>query len=290
MSDLADKVAEVTAKLKEQGISTEPVPVVATLEEAAEVDHGNSKMENAESATEEFSATETEAMQKGWKPDGPKSADEFLRAEPLYDEIKQRGKEIKHLRSQVDELIKHVSGMKKAGYENQLDNIKKERANAVARSDLASVEYLDDQLHQVRAELQKEAPPALHPAAAAFVEKYNDLITDYSLESQEIKEFLDFRDRQLAAHHLDPELHMKTLEKDLQKRYPERFTTPEPARRSSVSSVESDSRPLAGRKSSKFSFSDLSSDQKSIYKQFEKRGVMTGAEYIKQLVDTGNLK
>lgn len=287
MSDL-DKAAEVTAKLIEQGIVA---PEAATEKSSApevsvEVEPVSSKMETAD-----FSDTEQEAMKKGWKPDGPKSADEFLRAEPLYEEIKQRGKEIKTLRSQVDELMKHVGSLKKAGYEEKLDMIKHERANAIARSDIDSVDYLDEQLYAVKAELQQvqqQQAPELHPAAQAFVQKYNDLIQDKSEEASEIKAFIDFKDKQLGAKGLDPVDHMKTLEQQLLKRYPERFKSEE--RAAPVYAVESDSAPVGSRKRSKYSFSDLSPDQKNIYKHMEKRGVMSGADYIKQLVEIGELK
>ena len=284
MSDL-DKAAEITAKLIEQGIvdapQAEPAKIVEVEPEVL-----------VESApAEQFSEIEVEAMKKRWKPDGPKSADEFLRAEPLYEEIKKRGKEIKTLRSQVDELMKHVSNLKKAGYEEKLDMIKHERANAIARSDIDSVDYLDEQLYAVKAELQQvqqQQTPELHPAAQAFVQKYNDLIQDKSEEASEIKAFIDFKDKQLGAKGLDPVDHMKTLEQQLLKRYPERFKSEE--RAAPVYAVESDSAPVGSRKRSKYSFSDLSPDQKNIYKHMEKRGVMSGADYIKQLVEIGELK
>lgn len=283
MSD--EMAAAVTAKLAEQGIVEAPkkVEVAESAEKEPEV-----VVESVSS--EQFSDVEHEAMKKGWKPDGPKSAEEFLRAEPLYEEIKQRGKEIKTLRSQVDELMKHVSNLKKAGYEEKLDLIKQERANAIARSDIASVDYLDEQLYAVKAELQKERPavPELHPAAVAFVEKYNDLINDPSEEAAEVKAFIDFKDKQLGAKGLAPEVHIKTLEEQLHKRYPERFKSEE--RVSPVMAVEADSRSVSVRKKSKYSYADLTPDQKSIYKHMEKRGVMSGADYIKQLVEIGELK
>ena len=284
MSDL-DKAAEITAKLIEQGI------VYAPQAEPAKIVEVEPEVLVESAPAEQFSEIEVEAMKKRWKPDGPKSADEFLRAEPLYEEIKKRGKEIKTLRSQVDELMKHVSNLKKAGYEEKLDMIKHERANAIARSDIDSVDYLDEQLYAVKAELQQvqqQQTPELHPAAQAFVQKYNDLIQDKSEEASEIKAFIDFKDKQLGAKGLDPVDHMKTLEQQLLKRYPERFKSEE--RAAPVYAVESDSAPVGSRKRSKYSFSDLSPDQKNIYKHMEKRGVMSGADYIKQLVEIGELK
>ena len=297
MSEDATKeaVEAIEANLKEEGIFDEPKveEKVDAKEEKEEVNVSEKEEEpvlEEVSSKPELTEVEEEASAKGWKPNGPKSAEEFLRAEPLYDEIKQRGKEIKTLRSQVDELMKHVTGLKKAGYEEKLDIIKAERADAVARSDLDSVEYLDEELNKVKSELNKEeGTPQMPQAALDFVERHKDILNDYSLESQHIKDFINERDIQLAAYNLDPETHIKTLERDLQTQYPDKFGVKTQSK-PNISAVESDSRPVTTKGKSKYSFSDLTQDQKNIYKFMEKRGDMTGAEYIKQLVDIGELK
>jgi len=281
MSD--DVTAEVIeSKLKDKG--------VFDVEEKAE----DTSTETEETVlVDKTSTSEQEAIAKGWKPDGPKSADEFLRAEPLYEELKQRGKELKTLRSQVETLTKHVGGLKKAGYQEKIDVIQAERESAVARSDQDSLNYLDDELQKVQTEMVQEVQevqePQAHPAALEFLDKYKDVLQDYSLEAQGIKEFIDERDKQLATHNLDPVIHMKTLEKDMKSQFPDRFRT-EQQTEAPIMAVESDSRPVTSRRKSKYAFSDLSADQKNIYKYMERKGVMTGPEYIKQLAEIGELK
>ena len=281
MSD--DVTAEVIeSKLKDKG--------VFDVEEKAE----DTSTETEETVlVDKTSTSEQEAIAKGWKPDGPKSADEFLRAEPLYEELKQRGKELKTLRSQVETLTKHVGGLKKAGYQEKIDVIQAERESAVARSDQDSLNYLDDELQKVQIEMVQEVQevqePQAHPAALEFLDKYKDVLQDYSLEAQGIKEFIDERDKQLATHNLDPVIHMKTLEKDMKSQFPDRFRT-EQQTEAPIMAVESDSRPVTSRRKSKYAFSDLSADQKNIYKYMERKGVMTGPEYIKQLAEIGELK
>ena len=281
MSD--DVTAEVIeSKLKDKG--------VFDVEEKAE----DTSTETEETVlVDKTSTSEQEAIAKGWKPDGPKSADEFLRAEPLYEELKQRGKELKTLRSQVETLTKHVGGLKKAGYQEKIDVIQAERESAVARSDQDSLNYLDDELQKVQTEMVQEVQevqePQAHPAALEFLDKYKDVLQDYSLEAQGIKEFIDERDKQLATHNLDPVIHMKTLEKDMKSQFPDSFRT-EQQTEAPIMAVESDSRPVTSRRKSKYAFSDLSADQKNIYKYMERKGVMTGPEYIKQLAEIGELK
>ncbi len=272
-----DNEQEAIEQIKEKGwptLEAEPKEV-AKVEEAPEQ-----------------SEVETEAMQKGWKPDGPKSAEEFLRAEPLYSEIKQRGKEIKALNSKLDEALKHISNLRRAGYEDKLSMIKQERANAIARSDIESVDYLDEQLYAVKQEIQQETPalsaPEVHPAAAAFVEKYKDLIQDKSDEAAEIKAFIDFKDKQLGAKGLEPDIHMRTLEQQLHKRYPERFAAKDDE--PSISMVEADSRPVVNSKTkSKYSIKDLTREQRGIYEYMDRRGY-GGEDYLKQLVELNKSK
>jgi hypothetical protein len=282
---------EITKKLEATGMFKEDEKNAETPqkeEKSADAEEKEVLKESVED-TASLSDVEEEATKKGWKPDGLKSADEFLRAEPLYEEIKKRGKEYKALKTQFDELAKHVSALKKSGYEKRLEHIQTEREEAIARSDVASVDYLDEELSNIQGEMQKDAQPPIHPAAAAFEERHHDILTDYSLEAQAIKEFIVQRDQQLMTFNLDPEVHIQTLEKDLQSKFPRQFEA-ETGEQEQAPAVESDSRPVTTKKKSKYTFADLSQDQKSIYKYMEKRGVMSGPDYIKQLQEIGELK
>lgn len=285
MSNQEDKgLADlITAQLEQKGIKAtaeakEPEPVKSVEKEPKVL---------AESVPVEVESEEDEAKRKGWKPDGPKSAGEFLRSDPLYVELKKRGKEIKVLRAQMDEALKHISNLKKAGYQEKLDVIKQERANAIARSDIESVDYLDEQLHQVKAELQQETivQPEIHPAAQAFLEKHKDVLKD-----PEIQKYVSKKDIALGNDPdvSDPYDHMKKLEEQLFKKYPEKFGVAEKAE--PLFAVESDSRPVtsARRAKTKHGFGDLNQVQKKIYSHLIKHGG-SGEEYIKQLVDMGEL-
>ncbi len=283
---LAEKI---TAQLEKQGIKVdskkeEPKnkalivePVVAKMETTAVTEDSS-----------EVESEEDEARRKGWKPDGPKSAGEFLRSEPLYTELKQRVKEIKALRAQMDEAIKHISNLKKAGYQEKLDVIKQERANAIIRSDIESVDYLDQQLHQVKAELQQEeqyTQPEIHPAAVAFLEKYQDVLQDPAVQSYVRKKDIALGNDPDVS---DPYDHMKKLEEQLFKKYPDKFEAQD--KQEQVMAVESDSRPVTNTKRSKtkHGFGDLNQVQKKIYSHLIKHGG-SGEKYIKELVEMGEL-
>jgi len=291
-------VKEIEEKLAARGIKDESekeeAPKVAEeekVEEATVAKDATVEEEEvvAENATSEFTEVENQAIELGWKPDGPKSAEEFIRAQPLYDELKKRGKEIKKLNSRLEELTNHVSGLKKAGYKEKLDLLSAEREDAVARSDLDTLNYLDDELYNLKSEMSQveEEHPEAPPEAMEFIHKYENVFKDYSLEAEEVKNFVAERDVQLASHNLEPDIHIKTLEKDMKAKFPKFFEVK--GKEPTVSAVESDSRPVTTKRRAKFTFSDLTHHQKEICKGFERKGIMSTDEYIKQLVEIGEL-
>ena len=297
--DEEDIAQKITEQLKEKGINTdvkleqsdaeEDQKEESPVEEAEVLGHADlnpSSMDEPVLEPESKSNAEDEALSKGWKPDGPKSAEEFLRAEPLYEEIKRRGKEAKELKAQLAELTRHVAGLKKAGYESKIDQMQDQRQQAIVRSDIDSVDYYDNELQKLKTEMQTDVEiQQLHPAAQEFLERHKELQSDYSLEAQEIKSFISQRDKELFTYSLDPYVHIQTLEKDLQKKFPERYKRSAPETQS-VSAVESDAAPVASRsKKGQFAYSDLTRDQKQVCQRLVKRGVMTKEAYIKQIAE-----
>ena len=280
---------EIAEKLKEKGITNEEKKEETTVSETKEPTE--EVLEEPTTKSEEQSTSEDPvaslASKFGWDEKGPKSAEEYIAF--AMENLEPRGKELKQLKFKIDELTSHLSNLKKAGYKDKMEALKAERDEAVVRSDVDSVNYIDDELYKVKTELsQEETEPQVHPVALDFVNKYKDILQDYSLESQEIKEFINERDIQLASYNLDPEVHIKTLEKDMKSKFPDKFNVQ--SKEPEITAVESDSRPITTTKKSKYTFADLNNEQKSMYKYLEKRGVMSGNEYIKQLVDTEALK
>lgn len=268
MSDDKELAEKITATLQEKGIvSKEEVPEVAV--EAKEVS---------------IEDIEAEASKKGWKPDGPKSAAEFLRAEPLYDRIHKQSQQIKSLNAQVNEALKHIGSLRKAGYEDKINKIQTEHAAAVARSDLDSVNYYQEQMQNLKGEMQQEVlAPELHPAAKAFLDKYQE-----ELKDPEVHKYVKLKDVALGNDPdvVDPYDHMKKLEEQLFKKYPDKFGEKE----APVMAVESDSTPVRTSSKKRFSFRDLDPIQKTICKKLEKQGLRTVDQYIQDLVNTGALK
>lgn len=107
----------------------------------------------------------------------------------------------------------------------------------------------------------------------------------------EIAEFVKQRDIDLMSRKLSPKDHMQALEEHMVKRFPNYFNKKEVVSRDN-SSVEIGDGDNVARKSSnrKYSFNDLSYEQKKVAQDFKSRGIMTVEKYIKDLVDLGELK
>ena len=224
-------------------------------------------------------------MAKGWNPDGPKSAEEFERATPLYEELKVRGKEIKALKRTIDELKDHMDKQKVAAYEQAVHDLQQQRVMALEEGNTALVDEIDTH----RRELEAAKPVETHPAVLDFQDKHADWMSDTSFEAMEMQRFTFERDQQLANRGLSPEEHMAVLEEHIQKRFPEYFKTENDnlGRGSAVESGVSNSGTTAPKK--KFGFKDLTSEQKQVARDFEKMGIMNKDEYIKQLEINGDL-
>ena len=276
--EIDPRVAETEAALKAEGI---------TLDDQPEVQSGEAKAEaKAEPVQAELNDFEQDQKAKGWNPDGPKSAEEWARAKPLYDELKTRGKELKQLRRTVDELKEHMQKQEKVAYEKALKDLQAQRVEAIQSGDVERVQEID----KAQADLPQvnDTPPAV----IDFQERHNEWLTSPSFEHMQMREWVTKRDNELAQYNLSPEEHMKTLEEHLHKQFPDKFGEANPNPEQHIPAVESGSGDNVAAKRGKktFRFRDLDTYQKQAAKDFERLGVMAVEDYIKQLVDAGELK
>lgn len=264
---------EIRTELKAQGITEE------------KEQHDEIVEEPVSQSARDYTEFEKEQMEKGWNPDGVKSAEEYARTEPLYEEIKARGKQLKQMQKAIDSLTEHMTKQEKLAYNRALETLRREREDAILRGDLQTVTQIENE------QTRLTTVPESIPEADAFTEKYGHIFQSPGFEEMEIAEFVKQRDIDLMSRKLSPKDHMKTLEDHMVKRFPNYFNKKEVVSRS-YSSVEMGDGDNVARKSSsrKFSFNDLSYEQKKVAQDFKSRGIMTVEKYIKDLVDLGELK
>ena len=281
-----------------------PIPSEEDVKQALEAEgikpSEEVKMESKE-VTSEHSGIEKEAMEKGWKPDGPKSAEEFLRAEPLYEELKKRGKQLKSFEEKqskqdkmIQEMARHIGAMQKAGYETQLEELTNRRNAAVEIGDVEQVEQLEDELYNVKNQLvnQPQEQPELIPEAQEFMESHKDILFSEDPEHQKIQAYVTLKDQELALFDTSPEERMNMLKEDLATKFPTYFgsygSKQEPvAEGPAVTAVESDATPVRKQSSKELTFYDLTPEQQEICKTLESEGLLTREQYLNQLKDTG---
>ena len=265
-----------------------------TQNEAEETENGDLPIDK--DVKKEYNNIEKEAMTLGWKPDGgPKSAEEFLRAAPLYDRIKKDGRKIDELEKSINELKSLMSKQNELGYQRAISDLTEKRRDAITLGDVRAVEALDKEIryHEQAVQANKVPEmPSLVPEAQDFIERNQEWINGSSFEAKRMQEFVLQRDKELAAYALSPDEHIKQLEKELYSKFETYFNSKEPvSNKHSGTQVESDAVPTQRVvKNKKYGFENLNKEQKSICKAFERQGIMSADEYVAELVKLGELK
>lgn len=275
MDNLDEELKNIEVTLEQQGINDE------IHEKTEKVEIETSEQKEQERV---LTAFEQDQQAKGWNPDGPKSAEEWARAEPLYEELKTRGKEIKSLRRTINELKEHMDKQEQVAYE-------KAYVELIAQRDQAIMEGNVDLVHQIEQEtnqLQQTKPTELHPSVKDFQERNEDWLTATSFEAMEMQRFAYERDQQLASQNLDPNQHMTILEEHIKQKFPKYFNIETTEMVGSGAAVEANTPTTSTKKT--YGFKDLSSEQKQVARDFERMGVMKTDEYIKQLIQQGDLQ
>ena len=243
----------------------------------------DNKLESTEALKNELTEFEQEQVTKGWDPAGEKSAEEWARAAPLYQELKEGGREIKQLRRTVDELKVFMEKSNKLAYEKALTDLSTQRDRAIKSGNVDLVNKIDEEARTYSPSI----PVSDHPAVADFKEKYSDILNGTSYEALEMSKFITKRDQELFNKGMPPDQHMKVLEEHLHKQFPDQFSN-----KRSANSVDRgyDDNVSSKNLRRKVTFNDLDSTQKKIARDFEKLGVLKIEDYIKQLVEAGEVK
>ena len=231
-----------------------------------------------------FTEIEKEALSKGWKPDGPRGAEDYLFVGQLSDEIKARGKELKALRQEVERA-------KQVGYAQALQDLKAKRREAIEDGEVELVESYDTRLAEIQQELntaKEAAPDEMAEAIKHFEAKNASWIVDPSFEAAQMREFAKSYHDYLFAFNLDPKEHFKQLNEQLAARFPERFAEKEIPKAPAVEAHLEPRAPSTARIHKPIS--ELSDGEKMVYNYYlaDKKG---GKEKAKQyLIDLAKME
>lgn len=234
------------------------------------------------------------AKSKGWKPleefDGDPDewvdAKEFIKRSPLYDRLKQQGKKLKEQDKALHDMAGHIDKVAEASYKRAINDLQREKKEAISVADSDRVEEIDKEIDQIRGEMvpAKPAVPEVAPAIQEWIAKPEN---KWFNESKEMATFAVNYQQYLFSVDptLDVEESLKKVEKAVKKEFPDKFTNPA---RSSAAAVETSVAAVSTGKKV-FSFKDLNDEQRSVASRMERLGIMSKDEYVKQLADNGIL-
>lgn len=237
-----------------------------------------------------LSAIQEKAISQGWVPkdefqgedDEFIDAAEFVRRGELFQKIESQSKEMKHLRAAMNELAKHNAKVREVEYKRAVDDLKRQKKEALNEGDSDRVVELDDQIDLVKdqqkllqqQQVQQVVPQEVDPAFTTWINK-----NPWYESNPDMRKFADRLGAVLATE-MSPVEVLKEVEKEVKERFKDKFRNPNRDRAGAVEGVRG--RPVA----TKDADVELSDVEKTVMKTLVDGGHITKDEYIKQLKAT----
>lgn len=274
--EVKTEVTEVVEQTQESQTVTEPQ--LSEVEQQAYKEGWRTKEEYSQDSTKDPSR---------WIP-----ADEFMRRKPLFEKIDslkqesyQSRKELQEVKKALNDLSDHHKKVRDNEYKRALDELKAQRRVAIEDSNIQVVEAIEERMDSLKeekqefdAQLKQEQQTQTKAGPTA---EYVEWVKDNSWYNTN-KEMHDFADS-LGVSYLQsnpnatPNDVFSYVTKQTKRAYPDSF--PE-ARKSRPSAVDSST---PEPRTSKKDDLSLSPAEEEVARRFERRGIMTRAEYAKQL-------
>lgn len=245
-------------------------------------------IENQEPAPQapQLSAVEQEAMESGWVPKDQYQGDEhkwvdageFLRRGELFKKIENQSREIKDVRRALVEMKKLHASVREIEYQRALDTLKAQKKEALENNDADAVIAADERIDLIKEQQRQlqvetvETPQTgeEHPEFVNWKSK-----NQWYVNSGPMKAFADALGAELARDGIPPSEVLRRVESEVKKEFPHKFRNPNQARPNAVEG--------AGRSAGGDKGFQLTSDERKVMQTFVRTGVMTEAEYIKEL-------
>lgn len=245
--------------------------------------------ENAIVEEKSESDLEQEARAKGWRPDGPKSAEEFLRAEPLYEEIKSSHKEIRELKAAIKAMKDLLTKQEQKAYEKALNDIRAAKVQAIEMGNVAEVDKLDNEIKRINDDLHHVQQQQNSPKVQDFLDRNASWLQEQSEEAADMRLLAQAKHAALSSQGKSDEDIVDVLEATLRKAFPSRFEVQKPNLTPRVEAQAVEAKAAKSKKGS-YTLADLNSEQKEICRYLTRSGTMTQEQYINELVKLGELQ
>ena len=231
---------------------------------------------------------EQKALDMGWRPkeewDGAEEdfieAKEFVRRQPLFEKIESQSKRMKQIEQAFEALKTHHTKVKETEYQRALLSLKTARKDALrdgnTEAALAYEEKIED-IEQQKTEFESEAQKIDVPKTGTEAPEFTawKKVNSWYSKDEELRTFADTYGISLARQGKEPAEVLKLVEQRVRKSFPEKFTNPN---RDKPGAVEAPTR--SGTKADGFSMTE---DERTIMKRIVRSGVMSEADYLKEL-------
>lgn len=252
-------------------------------------------VQESEAATKQPSAVEQRALDQGWRPkeefEGDENefidAAEFVRRGELFSKIEHQSKEVKQLRQALEAFKVHHTNVKASEFKRALKQIDAARRQAVVDGEHDRAFALEDKMEEIKeekaqfdAEIQQVSTAPVAPHTDPVWENWQASNSWYgkdkamtALADELGKEYR----AEVLAGNLSKDQVFDKIAKEVKTEFKHKFQNNKTSR---PAAVESSSR--GGRSNYSDSF-QMSDDERSIMRKIVKTGIMTEAQYLKEL-------
>lgn len=283
----------------------EPGEPTEAKEDAQEPEHAEEAKEKTEEAPEKEAKPshkqyeerldamseeerEEEAKKQGWKPDGRRTAKEYLEISPFAKALanSRRAERTKDLA--IQELAQQMKEQRQAGYEQALRDLNNEFEENVLKGDVEAAKETNDKMTK----LQQSAPSdnSLDSADPEVIDAFSEehrawILDETSYQAKEVRDFFTSRDMELKKKNIPVVERLEIIDKDIRYKYPgmvQNYDKPEPqSERKAVPIVDVSTAAPAATKD-KITFNSLSPDEKRVAREFEAQGVMSIEKFVER--------
>lgn len=252
----------------------------------------NIPAEGSESVNEP-SPVEVQAMESGWVPKDKYTgeehkwvdAGEFLRRGELFKKIEDQSKQLKDVRSALNEMKKLHSQVREVEYQRALDALKAQKKTALLEGDADAVIAADERIDLVKEQVRQfQNEPAAnvqaesgaeHPEFVAWTEQ-----NSWYKSSTPMKAFADALGQDLARAGNSPSEVLRKVAAEVRKEFPHKFRNPNQEKPGAVESGGTS----GSSKGTKFQLTD---DERRIGNNFVRTGAFDNIDqYIAELKKT----
>jgi hypothetical protein len=240
----------------------------------------------------QVSAVESQAMESGWVPKeqyhGEEhkwvDAGEFLRRGELFKKIEDQSKQLKDVRTALNEMKKLHSQVREVEYKRALDALRIQKKTALEEGDAEAVIAADERIDLVKEQVSQLKVQQTNEQIQESASEHPEFVqwtaqNSWYNTSTPMKAFADALGRELAQAGNSPSEVLKKVAIEVRKEFPHKFKNPNQEKPGAVESGTQ-------RNTSKSNFV-LTDEQRKIMHTFVKTGALTEKEYIESLKKIG---